>query len=302
MCDTTFAFGQRGNHFIQCPSRLHHTRLPKKLQSLLSSNQISQIYHVALGCENSFLLAYRDKKGKDHLESQDLPPEISEFIYARNKHNQHLRNIPNLRLTLGPYNTSFFVHDESACLWMNLPLPLLNALQSRIKNGAWIDKPRIVALGASSNFLLITQNHAAFWDLSQYRTLSHMLEFSKTQDHGIQEVKTVILHPYRFQGFVAQSWNGTLIYENLPSEAMGGMNAMRAAIMKDTKEGDRRKSDLGAKRGESVQRRPSARKQEILRREWRDRKERFRAEARGLKLSLSLSISAGEIGFGGSVG
>lgn len=183
------------------------------------------------------------------------------------------------------------MHDGSSYLWMNLPQPLLSALQSRIKNGSWTDKPRIVALGADGNFLLITEKHAAVWDLSHYRTISSMLEYSRTQDRGIEEIHAGTLHPYRYQCFVAQSRNGTLLHENLPPHQVAGVEGMTAAVMRDTKEAERKAK---------VERRPSLQQRASLTRDWGERKQEFRAQANGLRLSLSLSVSAA--GIAGGIG
>ncbi|KAF2188692.1 hypothetical protein K469DRAFT_703293 [Zopfia rhizophila CBS 207.26] len=290
MCDSTFTFGQRGDHFFQCPSRKSHTRLPKKLQNLLTSNQISQIHHVTLGFDNSFLITYRDKNGRDHMKSSNIPHELHNFLYAKDSLNLYIRNRQTIRVTIGPYNSSFFAHDGSAYLWMDLPPPLLNAIQSRIKDGTWLDRPRIVAIGAEENFLMITEKNTAVWNLSHYRTLGKMLEFSKTQERGIAEVQSVVLHPYRYQSFVAQSKNGTLIHENLPPHSIADMEGMREPIKRDTEETARRKE-------RAVNRRPSLNHQATLRREWGERKHQLQTETKGyqMKLSLSLDISPGGI-------
>jgi len=107
MCDSTFTFGQRGCHFFQCPSRREYARLPKKLARLLSSSQLKKIYHVTLGFEDSFLLTWRDTGGRDRVESSGLPHELVDFLHAEN------RNIPNIRCTLGPYNSSFLHPRQS---------------------------------------------------------------------------------------------------------------------------------------------------------------------------------------------
>lgn len=173
---------------------------------------------------------------------------------------------------------------------MSLPPRLLSALQSRTKDGNWLDKPRIVALGADSNFLLITENHAAVWDLGSYNTISSMLEFSRSQERGIAEVHDITLHPYRYHCFVAQSRNGTLLYENLPPHELPGIEGMKADIQRDTQEVERRARERS--RIADVQRRPSLQHQATLRRDWGDRRQEFRAQSKGLRLSLSLSVSA----------
>lgn len=177
---------------------------------------------------------------------------------------------------------------------MNLPPRLLRKLQARIENGAWTDKPRIVALGADDNFLLITENHAAIWDLAHYHTLSQMLEYSRTQERGIEEVVSVVLHPYRYHGFVAQSKNGTLLYENLSQWSMAGLEGMKAPIERDSGEVELRR------RQTSVQRRSERvlQQQASFSRKWNDKTHEFerKAKAKGLNLSLSLSIGPGGIG------
>ena len=178
---------------------------------------------------------------------------------------------------------------------MGLPERLLSALQSRIKDGNWIDRPRIVALGADSNFLLVTEKHAAVWDLDDYKTISRLLEFSRTQQTGISDIHSIILHPYRFQSFVTQSRNGTLIYDNLPPHNLPGIQAMIEPIVQDTKDAGRNpfaRKESGRK--ESMQRRPSALQQRAqVRREWSEHKQEITKQAKGMKVSLSLSVSVG---------
>jgi hypothetical protein len=273
------------------------TRLPGKLSSLLSSVELGKVYHVALGFEDSFLITWRDKAGQDHIDSQSLPLELQEFLYARNNQRRLVRNIANIRCSLGPYNSSFFAHDGSAYRWMNLPTTLVSALQARIKDGNWIDRPRLAALGANDNFVLITEKHAAIWDLENYKTTSNLLNFSTTQERGISEIHSITLHAYRFGSFVTQARNGTLIHENLPPHSLAGIQAMYASVLQDTQAADRkllvrRESD----KTERVQRRPSNLQQRAqLRREWSEHSQQFTAQTKGMKLSLSLSVSIGGI-------
>ncbi|KAL5455405.1 hypothetical protein PMIN06_004489 [Paraphaeosphaeria minitans] len=273
------------------------TRIPRKLTSLLTSAQVQQVHHVALGFEDSFLLTYRDKRGRDHIESHNLPTELTTFLHATNPQGRPTRNIPAIRLTLGPHNASFFVHDSGSYIWMNLPSELLAALQERIKDGNWTDRPRLVALGADANYLLLTEKHAAVWGLRHYATLSRMLEYSRTEARGIADVRNVALHPYRYQCFIAQSANGTVLSENVPPHEAAGVESIRAAILKDTKEMDMRVQQ-SQRKIESVSRRPSLQHQATLRKYWGERKQEFRAQSKGLRLSLSLSVSAAGIAGG----
>ncbi|KAF1913153.1 hypothetical protein BDU57DRAFT_346260 [Ampelomyces quisqualis] len=295
MCDSTFAFGQRGSHFLQCPSTREVARLPSKLSALLSSAQLHRVYHVALGFEDSFLITWRDDQYQDRIDSYGIPTELKEFLCARNAQQAFVRNIPNIRCSLGPYNSSFFANDGSAYRWMNLPPSLLSALQTRIKDGSWIDQPRIVALGANDNFVMITQNHATIWDLAHYKTVANLLQFSKTQEDRISEIHYIVLHAHRFGSFITQSRNGTLIYDNLPPHSNPAMQIMLTPILNDTRALERTppvRRESAFK--ENVQRRPSnLQRRAQLRRDWGEHKQQFTAQTKGMKVSLSLSVSIG---------
>ena len=177
---------------------------------------------------------------------------------------------------------------------MNLPSKLLTALQSRISGNDWDDKPRIVALGCDDNFLLVTASHAAIWDLSHYRTISSMLEFSQTQTRGIQELYNIVLHAYRYQCFIAQSSNGSLIFENLPPHELEGMQGMVGPLIRDTKEEEERRKRKIEQR-EDGRRLSLGQRQEMLKKNWGETKQQFMMEAKGLRLSLKMGISAGGI-------
>ncbi|KAF3043658.1 hypothetical protein E8E12_004932 [Didymella heteroderae] len=300
MCDATFTIGQRGSHFFQCPSKRETTRLPSKLMTFLSSSQLQQVHHIALGFQDSFLITWRDRAGLDRINSLGLPDELTDFLYTKNPQGQLIRNIPAIRCVVGPYNSSFFVHDSSAYLWMSIPDGLLQSLQSRIKNGSWIDKPRIVALGADDNFLLITEKNVAIWDLENYKTVSDMLEFARAQEHGIRDFQNIVLHSYRYGCYVAQSKTGALLYGNLPPHQVSGITSMAEPVMRDTERArekerpartsvQRRESDR-----ESTQRRPSSLQERArIKREWSAHKQQFTAQSKGLKLSLSVSFGVG---------
>jgi hypothetical protein len=281
------------------------------LSTLLASPQLQHIYHVTLGFQDSFLLTWRDTKGQDRIDSAGLPTELTNFLLARNPQRQLTRNIPQLRGTLGPSTASFFVHDTAAYLWMDIPPALLSALESRIKNGGWTDPPRIVALGADAAFLLVTAQHAATWDLDAYPGLTAKLNHSRTQAHGLADLHNVILHAYRYNAFITQTKTGSLMHENPPPHALSAMESMAEPMKQDSKFAarpvlDRRvpsrhvlerhafERETEASPPPPPPRRPSTLQQRAqVRREWSEHRQQFSAQAQGLKLSLSLSISAG---------
>lgn len=178
---------------------------------------------------------------------------------------------------------------------MNLPSQLLAALQSRITDGNWNDRPRIVALGANNNFALITEKNAAVWALSNYNTIAQLLEHSNTQHNIIADVHAMNLHTYRYSCFVMQSRNGALSCEGVPAHSVPALQALKASVVQDT-HAVKRISPVrrDSERREGMQRRPSNLQQRAqLRREWSERSQHFTAQAKGVKLSLSLSITAG---------
>lgn len=236
----------------------------------------------------------------DRINSSRLPDELTDFLYAKTPQGQLVRNIPAIRCVLGPSNSSFFVHDSSAYLWMSIPDGLLRALQSRIKNGSWTDKPRIVALGADDNFLLITETNVVIWDLENYKTVSDMLKFARTQEHGIRDIHSLVLHAYRYGCYVAQSRTGALLHGNLPPHQVPGVTSMAEPLMRDTeraKEKERpARTPVQRRESErdSLQRRSSGLQERArIKREWSDHKQQFTAQSKGLKLSLSVSFGVG---------
>jgi hypothetical protein len=196
---------------------------------------------------------------------------------------------------------------------MSIPDGLLNALQSRIKDGSWADKPRIVALGADDNFLLITEKNTAIWDLENYKAISDMLEVARAQTPGIRDIQNIVLHPHRYGCFVAQFKNGLLKHENLPPHQRSGIANMADPVLRDTesvarktiqrRESDRQESvqrtqsplqrtQSPLQRTQSPQQRTQSPLQERARikREWCENSHRYTAQSRGLKLSLNISI------------
>ena len=197
---------------------------------------------------------------------------------------------------------------------MNLPTALLIKLQARIKDGLWTDKPRLVALGAENDFVLITEKHAAVWNLTHYRTLSHALQTSKTEFEGIKEIENIVLHPYRYHSYISLSRNGVILHNNLPEWSTAAVEGMKGPISRDLREADVRKRQADLARRPSLRERDNNRRdsnrqlQEWARvkREWNGQRGNMeqKASAKGVKLSLSLSISAAGIkgGFGKLLG
>lgn len=274
---------------------MHSTRLPQKLLNLITSAQLKQIYHVCLGCEDSFLLTWRDTSGQDRIDVSGLPSDLIEFLYKRDAQRRLVREIPDIRCVLGPYNSSFLAHDGSAYAWLNLPEKLLHALQSRIKDGKWADRPQVVALGADGNFILSTEKNSVIWHLDQYRSVSKYLSSIRERPQEVSKIRQVVLHPYRFQASIIHLQGGGLVADNLPPPAITGFELMKEAALRDTTATRRKPLARQASEGKApMQRKPSVLQQRAqMRREWSNHSQEFSAQAKGLKVSLSLNISLG---------
>jgi hypothetical protein len=93
-------------------------------------------------------------------------------------------------VALGPYNESYFVTDGSASQWLKLPSELQKAIQGyRKPGGGWLDAPRLVALGAHGNYLLVTEQNAANWKLEHYRALQYIIQTLGKEANGLSIIK-----------------------------------------------------------------------------------------------------------------
>lgn len=162
-------------------------------------------------------------------------------------------------------------------------------------SGRWIDRPRLVALGSDANFALLTEKNAAVWQLNQYHSVSKRLATIRTQRFEISKIHQVALHPYRFQGSIVHLSSGKLIADNLPAPAWSSFQVMHDTMLQDTT--SMRSKPLFRSTSElkpTTERKPSVLQQRAqLRREWSEHSQEFTAQARGLKVSLSLNISLG---------
>jgi hypothetical protein len=92
---------------------------------------------------------------------------------------------------------------------------------------------------------------------------------------------------------------GTMVSENLPPHEIARVDVMRAAVLAETKERERRAKEALGKIG-SGGGRPSVQYQTSFSRERGERRQEFQAQSKGLRLSVSFSVSA--VGIAGSLG
>lgn len=262
------------------------------------------MYCVTLGAEDSFLISYKGTDGQNHIQLHKLPYPLTAFL----THPSRLPHLPNISVSLGPHNASYYATDSVSYIWHGLPASLLAAYQSRLSDGIWTDPPRIVALGADSDWVLITAGDSAVWETSNYRILSQMLDFAKSRSGnsgGISEIKSLSLDAHRYQAFVATSTNGTLISSHLPPHTATAFTLVQEAVKADTEAAIRARRDRSTRNATAtanlrgtvtVPARNATTSPETFRREWSTRVGQAREEVEmKMKMNLTLNLTTGGI-------
>lgn len=186
--------------------------------------------------------------------SDGLPEALRAFLHEKQA-GKPVRSLSQIRVTLGPYNKSWWAHDGTQYRWHNLPAGLSEELESRRKpGGGWTMTPRLVALGASDNYVMITDGHGGAWHLSSYRELDQMLDLMKEDaDKRFSMIHNIFLHPYRLQCAILQSRNGHTMGQNLPPHIAEPFESISQTIQKDTSakiQQERRIAELQSMTGE----------------------------------------------------
>ena len=98
------------------------------------------------------------------VDTAGLPAYLDEWLHAKNAQGYSAGDIQSIRLSLGPDNESFFVHDRLQSRSRNLPEQLLGAL-SKLKDGKgnWQISPRIVALGPAGTYVMVNERNGGNW-------------------------------------------------------------------------------------------------------------------------------------------
>jgi hypothetical protein len=112
-------------------------------------------------------------------ETEGLPPTLREWLYEKDDKGVLVRELDSLQITLGPYNDSYFATDGKHLKWANLPDQLNEAIKNnRTSDGLWKAQccPRLVALGAAGDYIMITEGHGGSWILNKYQGLKDCLE------------------------------------------------------------------------------------------------------------------------------
>ena len=173
---------------------------------------------------------------EDIIGDDGLPESLRKWLYKKDDSGNYARDFPKIRVTMGPYNQSFFATDGSSSWWLNLPEGLKDAIKKRRSNdgtGPFTDMPRLVALGVDGDYFMLTEKHAASWRLSGYRGLRELIDQIKDSDAGLSNLENLHLHPYRLQTCIVQNKYGDVGGENLPPHTEEAFSKIKTAIADD---------------------------------------------------------------------
>ncbi|CAK7207213.1 hypothetical protein SEUCBS139899_010022 [Sporothrix eucalyptigena] len=203
------AFGTGATWFVESPSQWKWSALPNGVVRFFGSttgSKVSHVHNLVFGANNSFMMAWRGQDGC-------LPTALEAWLDEKNAKGNLVRDVPNIRLALGPNNRSFFVSDGKNCFWQNLPAPLDKAIEARRKNGGGFTRaPRIVALGISGNYVLIDDGDVHSFILHKYPALEkqfkEMCAANGNQPGALRDIAYVSLDVFDGVNFVATTHNG----------------------------------------------------------------------------------------------
>jgi len=234
-----FAFGQRGGYYFESPSRWEKGQLPSNLQQLFNENKVESTYCVALGAENSFAVSYKGKDGLLHIQcSGKLPQALRTWLLEEDSSGVPVRELEKLKVSLGPFNTSFFATDGTSWRWENLPAVLQKALNDRLgSNGRWLnqaDKPRMVVLGAHDTYVLINHGGGGQWELDDYKALDEVIRTLAKREDRFDLIENLVLDQHRLNAFVMQLRDGILLCSTaVIPHAQDALQTMKQTIKDD---------------------------------------------------------------------
>lgn len=111
--------------------------------------------------------------------------EFTSWLEEKGSDGNYTRPFNKVRLTLGPYNESFFAHDTSSYRWRGLPKDLDDALEKfRKPGGGWLDAPKVLSLGYNGDYVMVTMNGARAWKLSSYKSCDQLLDLATAKNLG----------------------------------------------------------------------------------------------------------------------
>lgn len=236
MAGVNFVLGPKESYFFNCPRLWARHNLPPEIEMLFTKQPpIQDVFEMALGENWAYFVSYRDADGGVYCRLNNLPPLLTTFLSGPTPSSPPQtalptisRDLPSLRLTLGPSN-SFFAADESACQWSSLPPALEKALQSRLtETGTWKlgEQPAFVSLGAGGAYFMRTVGGGGAWELKgQAEGINTYL----TNAPNFTDIKGLYLFPSAPEAYVLLTLAGTA-FSNLPPHTWTDYNKISSAL------------------------------------------------------------------------
>lgn len=147
-----FSFGPHDSYISKSHEGLRYRDLPPTLQQLVLSGSVRDVHWAALGpVEESWVLSFKDREGKDNLGwGASTPPTLQEILKG-------LTPTSHLRVFFGP-DSSFIAWSPGFIRWSGLPLGLEACLQSWLTPSGWKSgPPRLATWGRKDAFFALSE-------------------------------------------------------------------------------------------------------------------------------------------------
>lgn len=176
MTSCVFAFGEGSTYFMESPKTWHwsdlplaiHNRFPKNGEKATGS-KISHVHNLVFGANGSYMLAWQGKDGQNYAVNHGLPPTLAAWLSKKDNKGFLIRDVKNLKLSLGPNNNSWWVTDGKNYTWHNLPSQLNERIQKlKKKDGGWTSTPKMVVLGLGESYVLATERGGGSWNVKDH--------------------------------------------------------------------------------------------------------------------------------------
>ncbi|MCJ1273716.1 WD repeat-containing protein 26 [Puttea exsequens] len=230
------ALGSNDTFVFDTPGGTITNNLPEPLRDLEvgigPGKPILEIYCLEFGPNNSYILAARNAQG-NIIRRNNLPPLLENYLISPQTHTC-IRDIPTLRITLGP-SPSFFARDSSSYRWHALPAALEDAVQSRLGPGGWKGgaTPEAVKLGEAGAFVYANACGGSSYALGNYPLLQGLVMGLLGQNvgghSGFALLQHILLPPHSAPHFIALLHSG-IPHFDLPPTASAALSSMSATF------------------------------------------------------------------------
>ncbi|KAF2472979.1 uncharacterized protein BDR25DRAFT_353286 [Lindgomyces ingoldianus] len=93
-------------------------------------------------------------------------------LFTKDAAGKLIRDFEKLSVSLGPERKAFWAMDDRNFIWDSLPAELETGVIEVLKNGKFIDSPRVVTLGFGGDYFMLMEKNSRHWHLADYRELN----------------------------------------------------------------------------------------------------------------------------------